>query len=175
MTAERIYDARGNQLAPAVCGKCNRIWESVESAERCCTCSFCGFYHDWHKGVSHEECSRKWAAESESSAMAAAIEVEPDGPIMYDERIFGELEEAMEYISDRYGTEPEFIFATEYRPPFLDAESVIDSIADEMHEDWEPEFVPELQEALEKWNTANANNGSYYEDRTKKYRLRWTA
>lgn len=38
-----------------------------------------------------------------------------------------------------------------------------------MHDDWEEEYVPALEEAIQAWNEANKDNGTYYEDRKRKW------
>lgn len=161
-------------ISAHLCGKCRRIWESADSAGRCCTCSYCGKACDWRHSVSHKECFDAAIRSSDSKAMEKAILVEDyDGPFMYNDRYFSEKEELIEYLESDDLSVPEYVFAAKYVEPHLDTEEILQHIQEnDMHEDWEPIECGPLEAAIDAWNDANKANGTWYEDRTKKVRLR---
>jgi len=162
MNATALFLADGTPVTPHLCGKCNRIWESQDSAERCCTCSFCGKYSDWNKSVAHDECSKRRHVEVEAERLAkATLVTDYSGPFIVNERFYHDIEELL----DRFSEDelPEFGFCCDEQPAHIDISDVIESVSDQMHEDWEEEPCEELEQGIAAWNKANEGNSSYVE------------
>lgn len=168
-----LFTGDGKRISACLCDSCHRIWESAESAERCCKCSYCGGSCDWRHGVSHRDCQDTARKKGESDRLEKAEVVEDyGGPFLYDDRFFRDADELIEYIEVNDQQIPEFVFAARYVKPELDLESILQELQEnEMHEDWEPEACGALDAAVRAWNEANATNGSWWEDDTRKVRL----
>ena len=168
-----LFTGDGNRISACLCDACHRIWESADSAERCCKCSYCGGSCDWRKSTSHPECFKTALDSSATNQMAKAAVVEDyDGPFMYDYRYFSDADELVEYLEADDQPVPEFVFAAWYSKPELDLESILQDLQENhMHEDWEPLACKDLEAAVKAWNVANAENGTWYEDDTRKVRI----
>lgn len=173
MDPQPLFLENGTRIKAHVCGKCNRLWLAEHDAERCCRCSWCGEYYGWNGTYTvHEECSRKRCAEAEAKALEAAVLV-PDyaGPFLLNRRVYQDIAELLDAIE--LEDIPDFGYCTTYESPRLDdMGSLMESVSSEMHDDWEPiqgEAEAQLAAAIEAWNTANENNGTYWEDRTRKW------
>lgn len=46
---------------------------------------------------------------------------------------------------------------------------MVETVAEEMHEDWEPLYCKQLSEGIEAWNRINAANGTYRECSSRKW------
>lgn len=167
MNVRTLYHQNG-KVEACLCGKCGRIWVSFESAERCCKCSYCGEFCDWRESVAHLACQDRALRESEAKALEKAELVEGyDGPFFWGDRFCLDVDELLERAD---GAElPEFGFCVAYQAPQLNYADIVENVASEMHEDWEPNDAPELEKAIELWNAANAQNGTYFEDRKRKW------
>lgn len=170
MEARRLFverDGKAKAITAAVCGKCGRVWESADSAERCCKCSYCGEYCDWHKSTSHDACQGEAWRKSEADQLEKAVLVpDYDGPFLFGETVYMDADDLLGSIEP--DDLPEFGFCTTYQAPSLSIDILMENVG-EMHNDWEPNDVSELAPAIEAWNKANENNGTYYEDRTRKW------
>jgi hypothetical protein len=167
MEPQQLFLADGKPIKPHVCGKCNRIWESKDSAERCCTCSYCHEYCAWKGGATtHTACQDKQYAKADAEALERATLISDyDGPFLMDERYFADAEELFDYYADEELPEEGHCCVAE--KPFIDIGSVIEGL--DMHEDWEPVGYDELAAAVDAWNKANAGNVTWYEDRARKW------
>jgi len=170
MEPKQLYLENGKPISPHLCGNCNRVWESRHSAERCCKCSYCGETCDWRVSVSHTECASKAMRDAEDKRLADA-KLMPDyqGPFMFDEReVYRDIDELLDSIDPE--DLPEFGFCVRYEAPRLDAERIIQAVAEDMHEEWESEGDGDFYLAVESWNEANRENGSYCETT----KLKWS-
>lgn len=168
MEPQQLFLANGKAILPHLCGKCGRIWESLDNAERCCTCSYCGEFCDWRKGVSHDGCSSEAFRKSEISQLEKATLVpDYDGPFLWGDHVHMDVDDLLECVAP--DELPNFGFCTNYQPPAFDLPDVMENIASNMHDEWEANDVPELEAAVALWNEANKDNGTYWEDRSRKW------
>jgi hypothetical protein len=170
MNAKLVYDAEGKQLGAAYCSNCNRIWESVDSATRCCKCSYCGEIADWRDGVSHRACFSAAIKSGEVERMSKAeLVTDYYGPFMFDDRYFETTDDLIEHCESSDIPVPEFVFCARYETPELDLETILQDLQENhMHEDWEPEACEPLEDAVKAWNEANVGNGTWWEDTSRK-------
>lgn len=169
-----LFLSDGTKISASLCGLCHRIWECEESAERCCKCSYCGKECDWRiDSVSHNECLDTAFRKREAEQMDKAIIVDDyDGPFLYDDYYFADVDELIEYLENDDLPIPEFVHTAKYIEPKLDIEDIFQNLQEnEMHEDWEPTECGPLGEAINAWNVANAANGAWREDNTRKVRI----
>lgn len=173
MNVKQLFTADGTPVRSAMCGVCGRVWESVESAERCCRCSVCGQLCSWHAGVTHPDCDQKRRAQLDAQALEKAELIEFDGPfVLADGMFLWTKDDVIEHYETNDLPVPEFVHTTTYHAPMIDIESIFHDLSESMHEDWEEIETEGLSEAIGAWNGANANNGTYWEDREHKTRLR---
>jgi hypothetical protein len=170
MNAKLVYDEEGKPLGAAYCSNCNRIWESSNSAERCCVCSYCGKLKNWDGGTSHSECFDAAIKAGETAKMDKAKLIEDyGGPFLIDDRYFETADELIEHFESNDTPVPEFVHCARYEAPVLDLETILQDLQEnDMHEDWEPEACAPLAEAVADWNRANAWNGTWFEDTSRK-------
>jgi hypothetical protein len=111
----------------------------------------------------HDDCRAKQYAESEAKRLAAATLI-PDytGPFIVGGRFFGDIESLLDRFAD--DELPVFGFCLEEKPAHIDISNILESVADDMHEDWEEIPCEELEVGISAWNKANEGNGSYFED-----------
>lgn len=168
MNAVGLFLADGKSVTPHLCGKCGRIWESADSAERCCKCSFCGGYSDWNNSTAHDECSKRRSAEVEAENLAnAKLVADYAGPFLINDRFCHDIEDLFDCFSE--SDLPEFGFCLDEQPAHIDISNVIEAVSDQMHEDWEEEPCEELEDGIAAWNKANEANCSYFECTDRKW------
>lgn len=98
---------------------------------------------------------------------AAVLQPNYDGPFLWDDRVYQDAAEFLDSVDPE--DLPDFGYCTTYEAPVLNADDIVESLADSVHEDWEPEGMDELFAAVNVWNEANEKNGSYWEDRKRKW------
>lgn len=168
MDPQQLFLKDGKAILPCLCGKCGRIWESLDSAERCCKCSYCGEYCDWGRTVSHDACYKKVLHDSEMERLKKATLVSDyAGPFLWGDDVYMDVADFLESID--LEEIPDFGFCVRYQAPKLDLEDIIQSAADTMYPEWIPEEVPELEVSVARWNEMNEANGTYWEDWTRKW------
>ncbi len=167
MDAKKLFLENGEAVEPHLCGRCNQLHNSGRFAEECCTCMYCGKYCAF--GAAHDECrDRAWNKTTQERLQKASLVADFDGPFLFGGRFYANAAELLTSVAT--DDLPEFGFCTRYEPPTLDLEEIIDDLRDNhMHDDWEPNDAPELAEAIEAWNEANKDNGTYWEDDTRKW------
>lgn len=162
MNAITLFLSDGTPVDPHLCGKCRRIWESRDSAERCCTCSFCGMYCDWGEGVTHDDCRTRRSIEVDSRKLAeATLVAEYRGPFVVKGRFYHDVEELFGRFSE--DELPEFGFCCDEVPAHIDISDVIESVSCQMRGDWEEQPCEELEDGIAAWNKANEDNSAYFE------------
>lgn len=171
MEPQRLYLEGGKPTEVHICGKCRRVWENHDAADRCCRCSYCREYCSWEGGTTtHRDCFQSAIDSGEAKTLAKAeLVADYDGPFLLNDRFYRDTADLLEAIEGDGSGLPEYGFCAKYEAPCLDEEAIIEQIRDRMHEDWEPEDSPELTAGIAAWNAANAGNGSYWEDRKRKW------
>jgi hypothetical protein len=168
MEPKKLLLEDGTEIKARICGRCNRIWPTEFDAEKCCTCSYCQKYCDWKQGVAHRACQDDAYHKHDQEQMDRAVLVpDYDGPFLVNDSVYMNASELLDWEGD--DDLPEFGFCTRYTAPVIRLDNLMENIASEMHDDWEELEVPELAAAIEKWNEANKENGSYFEDRKRKW------
>ncbi len=169
MQHKKLFLEDGTAVKPRICSGCNRIWESEESAERCCKCSYCGKQCDWSKGTSHPECLDAAFRQTETNRMAKAVLVEDyDGPFLIDEHTLCMTTDKLFQMIEPDELDEEG-FCTRYQPARIELENVLEQVGSEMYEDWEGVGNAELETAIDEWNAKNVENGTYFEDHKRKW------
>lgn len=103
---------------------------------------------------------------------AEKAEVVDDGPCFYGDDLYMSADELVEHLEDNEEEVPEFAFAAMYQPVSLDVDDIIANLADNHHEDCDFDGQGSLAVAIDEFNKANEGNGTYWEDRKHKVRLR---
>lgn len=94
------------------------------------------------------------------------------GPFFYDDEYLDSIEDVIEYCEAQGIPIPEFVSGARYVAPTLDPYDILDDLRERcMHEDWEPKGVEGLVEAVGEWNRVNAENGTWWEDITRRCRV----
>lgn len=148
MNAYYLHRPDGTQTTAAACGTCHGIHLSIETAERCCLCTFCktllGNNETGIAGI-HTQCRNTRDQQSEERAFALAEPVtDYDGPLFceaagsgsFGDGYFADLDELYESLEDiPVDSWPEFAFCctgTQFR---IDPDHVLEAATENMFED----------------------------------------
>lgn len=163
MNAIGLFLANGEAVSPHLCGICKQVWTSLDSAERCCRCVYCGGCLDRSKsGALHGECRERQYCEAESKRLSRAVLVSDySGPFLLKGKFYSDIERLFAALAE--DEIPEFGFCRDYLPPTFVIDDFMSIVADQMHEGWEPYPCEELERGIAAWNKANEGNGSWVE------------
>jgi hypothetical protein len=179
------FSGKPINLKALVCKTCNRMYtesnlnmkgKDLEHIARyCCANDFpcrCGNRID-KKGWGYcSKCIEQKHIKEEIERFDKAELVEYDGPFIIDDDFYEDADEYIcecednEIIPDEYAFVPEFVAAG------IDPESIFDMILEDQYEGLELLGTEELKAAIEKFNEKNEKNGTYYEGRKKKFKIR---
>lgn len=191
MDAKELLKPDGKPSGVFMCSRCRLVYSGVESAERCCCCTFCGEEVVRKEGQArchyHQACWDKDIGDRYKAQLDKAEEI-PN----YDGWVFCEhggpkdgyaesLQEMVEWWDDQIAEGdveaedyPEFVFAcTEHPPRKIDSGDLIDMLADGGYDDMADDIeLPEgLDEMLKKFNELNAHLVSYDPDHKRKVKM----
>jgi len=164
------------------CSNCGLVFKDRYYAERCCEpkkCQDCGceIPHDSYYVVC-DDCRAKREATKEKERFKKAahytLENVPQSSCqcMYSESYganngyFFDIEELEEYCNENNIPMPEYVWGTTVTRISMDADSIIESACEELHEDAEDQIDNrvELQEMLDKWCEKQSGTDTYYID-----------
>jgi hypothetical protein len=182
MNAYYLHKPDGTASAISMCGACGRLSTDFGISEKCCTCHGCGQPRE-HPRTGDTficgPCERKRRADREAAAMEKAV-LAPGyaGPVFYEgltgsygDGCFSDVEELAERLGDGDSELPEFAFCCKALPYCrLNLEQIVESACEETEVDEAPDLVgiEELQAAVDAFNTANARQIVWVEDRSRK-------
>lgn len=167
--AIQLQTPAGEVVDAALCRSCRRIWESMESANRCCTCSRCGLPCSWAGPTTHPECDKAASIQRDQDDLAAAELVEDyDGPFLLGERFFWDRQE----LTESGKSIPEFMFCLNPVSVSASIDDILGALEGEHCETIldSLEGTDALTEAINRFNADNADNTTWYEDRKRKAR-----
>lgn len=164
------------------CSKCGTAYQSREYAKKCCMpkiCEDCGceIPHNSYYIVCDSCRSKREAAKEKERFNKAKQYTFKDAPessyqCMYSE-VYGEnegyffdLDELEEYCQENDIAMPEYVWGTKLTRISMDADSIIESACEKLHEDAEDQIDDreELQEMLNKWCEKQSGTDTYYVD-----------
>lgn len=156
--------SENSDLKVYVCGRCRYTCSSLEHAERCCKCSFCGEPTEAKGRVYHHECWRKDHDERWAQRLADAEEVPYEGGFVYTEAGGGQdgfhsdMDSLLDYLADEAEVDrPEFVFACKSHHKAMGIGDILEQLCCDGYEDMEDYLtVPEsLGKAVEEFNEKN--------------------
>lgn len=164
------------------CSKCGAAYQSRKHAEKCCMpkiCEDCGceIPHNSYYVVCDSCRSKREAVKEKERFNKAKHYTFEDAPessyqCMYsevygtNEGYFFDLDELEEYCQENDIEIPEYVWGTKLTKISMDADSIIESACEELHEDAEDQIDDreELQEILDKWCEKQSGTDTYYVD-----------
>jgi hypothetical protein len=174
MNPQQLFLADGTVLKKwSVCGSCHSVFANEYKLCPSCTCVHCHKERPTDPVInsangSHPECSEQHYRNLEAKRMDKAVLVEDyAGPFLVNDEVYLDTDDLLDNIP--LEELPEYDYCTTYKPPVLNYDKLMSVIAENLHEDWEPVPVPDLVAAIDMWNEANQNNGSYLYDHKKKW------
>jgi hypothetical protein len=174
MKATELFHEDGSSAWIYYCGECRTVARSEVLAEECCKpkiCRKCQAHLDGWR-LDCEACQRKATAERDHKRYAEAERVslsDYDQPMVYLEQAdkFIRVDELEEEIDEWDGDEPLRVYGVHQRRMSLDADGLIESGCDELHEEAAEEISAdgrrELQAALDAWKAEHSPT-SYEQD-----------
>jgi len=163
-----------------VCKTCHRYFGDQQGSEhmaRYChaddTPCDCGHGRAEKGWVSCEKCRNEKTATKYRERMEAAELVEYDGPFFEGDtdNLYGIVSDYLDYCDDE-GIEPdEFAFVPVFKPISLCYSDIVCNVEEDHAEGVEAIECPELEAAVNLFNELNKNNGTYWGDYKKKFRI----
>jgi hypothetical protein len=187
MNAQQLYIAKGDIFQPVkayYCSECRIVKRTQEEAEKCCVphrCDTCGAELERYR-TRCDKCRDKFRQARLAEMLERAEKLESwDGWVYYEnagyqDGYFQSVDDLIEWLADNVDFEsdwPEYVFVCKGRFDGIRLDRVLEDIEQDMYEDVRNDLhgIPELEAAINAFNTANVGVLTYEPDYSKAVRV----